>query len=49
MQDVHGWSSSFVVGGGAEWRVADRVGLRLDYAHVDNSSHQVMLGVPVRF
>lgn len=49
VQDVHGWSSSFAIGGGAEWRVTDRMGLRLDYTHVDNSSHQVLLGVPIRF
>ncbi|MET3724519.1 outer membrane beta-barrel protein [Sphingomonas trueperi] len=49
VQDAHGWSSSFVVGAGAEWRVTDHAGLRLDYTHVDNSSHQLMLGVPIRF
>lgn len=49
VQDAHGWSSSFAVGGGAEWRVTERVGLRLDYTHVDNSSNQLLLGIPIRF
>lgn len=49
VEDAHGWTSSFVVGGGAEWRASNRVAFRLDYTHVDNSSHQLMLGVPIRF
>lgn len=40
--------SSFIVGGGAEYRLSRRVGLRLDYKHVDNQTHQFFVGIPVR-
>ncbi|MEP9359966.1 outer membrane beta-barrel protein [Sphingomonas sp. KR3-1] len=47
--DVHEWGSSFVVGAGAEYRISPRLGIRIDYKHVDNQSHQFFVGVPVRF
>lgn len=47
--ETHDWSSSFLVGAGVEWRASERIGLRFDFKHVDNSSNQWMLGVPIRF
>lgn len=47
--DSHDWSSSFLIGAGAEYRVSDRIGVRFDFKHVDNSSNQWLLGVPIRF
>jgi len=47
--DVDGSASSFVVGTGAEYRLSRRFGLRIDYKHVDNQTHQFFLGLPVRF
>jgi len=47
--DAHEWGSSFIVGGGAEFRASDRIGVRLDFKHVDNQSNQWMLGIPIRF
>jgi outer membrane immunogenic protein len=41
--------NSFVVGVGAEYRLARRVGLRFDYKHLDNQTHEFLVGVPVRF
>jgi outer membrane immunogenic protein len=41
--------SSFIVGGGAEYRLSPRVALRLDFKHVDNQSNQLLIGIPVRF
>jgi outer membrane immunogenic protein len=46
---VSEWRSSFVVGTGVEIRASSRVGVRLDLKHVDNSSYQLLLGIPVRF
>jgi outer membrane immunogenic protein len=47
--DVHEWGSSFEIGAGAEYRLSSRVGVRVDYKHVDNQTHQFFVGVPVRF
>jgi outer membrane immunogenic protein len=41
--------SSFIVGAGAEYRLARRAGLRFDYKHLDNQTHEFLVGVPVRF
>lgn len=46
---VEDWGGSFLVGAGAEYRLSSRLGLRVDYKHVDNQTHQIFLGVPVRF
>ncbi|RDE06917.1 outer membrane protein [Sphingomonas aracearum] len=43
------WGSSFLVGAGAEFRLADRIGLRVDGRHVDNQTWRVFVGVPIRF
>lgn len=40
---------SFVLRGGAEWTLAPRIGLRLEYEHLDGTRNQFMLGVPIRF
>lgn len=37
------------VGGGAEYRIDRRFGVRLDYKHADDFSNQLFVGVPVRF
>lgn len=49
VSDVSEWGSSFIVGAGAEYRVSDRFGVRLDFRHTDNQSNEVLLGIPVRF
>ena len=41
--------SSFVVGGGAEYRIDRRYGVRMDVKHVDNQTGQAFVGVPIRF
>ena len=41
--------SSFVVGAGAEYRLLRRAGLRFNYRHLDNQTHEFLVGVPVRF
>jgi outer membrane immunogenic protein len=41
--------SSFIVGGGVEYRLSRNVGLRLDFKHVDNQTNQIFVGLPVRF
>ncbi|WP_010218734.1 outer membrane protein [Sphingomonas sp. PAMC 26621] len=47
--DIHQWGSSFIVGGGMEYRFRDRTAVRIDFKHVDNQASQLMLGVPIRF
>ncbi|MEG3178287.1 outer membrane beta-barrel protein [Sphingomonas sp. RB3P16] len=46
---VDEWGSSFIVGGGAEYRVSRRAAVRIDFKHVDNQTSQLMLGIPIRF
>jgi outer membrane immunogenic protein len=41
--------SSFIVGAGAQYRLSRRAGLRFDYRHLDNQTHEFLVGVPVRF
>lgn len=43
------WSSSFVVGAGAQFRLSSDAELRLEVEHLDNSSHAVLVGLPIRF
>lgn len=43
------WSNSFVVGAGAQIRLDSAIELRLEYEHLDNSSHAVLVGLPIRF
>lgn len=40
---------SFVLGAGGEYRVTERIRIRLDFKHLDNQSNQLLLGMPVRF
>lgn len=47
--DATEWSSSFVVGAGAQIRFNPAIELRLEYEHLDNSSHAVFVGLPIRF
>ncbi|WP_353443799.1 outer membrane protein [Sphingomonas faeni] len=47
--DANAWGSSFVVGGGVEYRIGRRYGLRFDIKHVDNQTWQGFVGVPIRF
>ncbi len=47
--DVNNWGSSFTIGAGVEYRISPRVGLRLDFRHLDNSMSHILVGVPVRF
>lgn len=46
---IRSWGSSFVVGTGTEFRVSNRVGVRLELKHVDNESNQIFVGIPIRF
>lgn len=41
--------SSFTIGAGLEYRATDRVGIRLDFRHLDNQMSHILVGVPVRF
>lgn len=41
--------SSFTIGAGVEYRFSKRVGMRLDFRHLDNSMSHILVGVPVRF
>jgi outer membrane immunogenic protein len=41
--------SSFVVGAGVEYRLSRRAGLRFNYRHLDNQTHEFFVGLPVRF
>ncbi|HEX8413427.1 MAG TPA: outer membrane beta-barrel protein [Sphingomicrobium sp.] len=43
------WGSSFVIGAGVEYRVSPKIGLRLDFKHLDNDMSQIFVGIPVRF
>ena len=47
--DASEWSSSFVVGAGAQIRLDPVIELRLEYEHLDTSSHAVFVGLPIRF
>lgn len=47
--DTNAWGSSFVIGGGAEYRLDRRYGIRFDVKHVDNQTWQAFMGVPIRF
>lgn len=40
---------SFVIGGGAEYRVSPRLAVRIDFKHLDNQANQLLVGLPVRF
>jgi outer membrane immunogenic protein len=43
------WGSSFTIGAGLEYRATDRVGIRLDFRHLDNQMSHLLVGLPVRF
>ena len=43
------WSNSFVVGAGAQIRFDRAIELRVEYEHLDNSSHGFFLALPIRF
>jgi outer membrane immunogenic protein len=47
--DSHEWGSSFTIGAGFEYRASDRIGIRLDFRHLDNQMSHLLVGVPVRF
>jgi outer membrane immunogenic protein len=40
---------SFIIGGGVEYRVTDRIGIRFDFKHLDNQTNQFFVGLPIRF
>jgi outer membrane immunogenic protein len=40
---------SFTVGAGIEHRLSPKIGIRLDFKHLDNQMSQLLVGVPVRF
>ncbi len=40
---------SFVIGGGAEYRISPRMRVRIDFKHLDNQANQLLVGLPVRF
>jgi outer membrane immunogenic protein len=45
----HEWGSSFTIGAGFEYRASDRIGIRIDFRHLDNQMSHLLVGVPVRF
>ena len=47
--DVHTWAGSFTIGAGFEYRLSRRIGVRLDFRHLDNSMSHVLVGLPIRF
>jgi len=47
--DVHEWGSSFTIGGGLEYRASERIGVRVDFRHLDNQMSHLLIGVPIRF
>ena len=47
--DGNEWGSSFTIGGGVEYRVSERVGVRVDFRHLDNRMSHLLIGVPIRF
>lgn len=49
VDDTHAWGSSFVIGTGLQHMISRRLGIRVEYKHVDNQSHQFFVGLPVRF
>jgi outer membrane immunogenic protein len=46
---VKEWGSSFTIGGGIEYRVSERVGVRIDFRHLDNQMSHLLIGIPIRF
>jgi outer membrane immunogenic protein len=49
VENAHEWGSSFTIGAGLEYRASDRIGVRLDFRHLDNQMSHLLIGVPVRF
>lgn len=49
VEGVTQWRNSFVVGAGAQVRFGSLMELRIEYEHLDNSSHAFFIGVPIRF
>ena len=47
--DATNWHHSFVVGTGAQIRLDPRIELRVEYEHLDTSSHALFIGLPIRF
>ena len=47
--DTHAWGSSFTIGAGMEYRLSRRIGVRLDFRHLDNSMSHLLVGLPIRF
>jgi outer membrane immunogenic protein len=46
---ANGWGSSFTIGAGFEYRASDRMGVRLDFRHLDNQMSHLLIGLPIRF
>lgn len=49
VSNVREWRHSFVIAAGAQLRFSKEVELRLEYEHLDTSSHAVLIGLPIRF
>jgi outer membrane immunogenic protein len=49
VENAREWGSSFTIGAGLEYRASDRVGVRLDFRHLDNQMSHLLIGVPIRF
>lgn len=47
--DTFDWDGSFTIGAGIEYRASPRIGVRLDFRHLDNSMSHILVGVPIRF
>lgn len=43
------WGDSFTIGAGVEYRASDKVGVRLDFRHLDNQMSHWLIGIPIRF
>jgi outer membrane immunogenic protein len=43
------WGSSFTIGAGFEYQASDKIGVRLDFRHLDNQMSHLLVGIPIRF
>lgn len=43
------WQHTAVVGGGVQYRLSDRIDLRIEGRHLPGAGDQIMVGLPIRF
>lgn len=46
---IDNWTRSFVLGGGVEYALRQRLAIRARFQHLDGTRNQIMIGIPVRF